>query len=273
MGQVVESEVRGGKRHRNASRGLSWATFVIAVMAFVFAIVGMMTSAPTGTTYQVRESIASLHQVDTDIRGSVTRLSDRVNAVEQRGSTTPRANGATTDQVRIAIERSVTPLRERVKRLEDEQQTTPTDPTPSSSVLRRSSGAPITISYMQRNLERTGFRFQPSPLLDGTPRVLGQKHTTMIELYGDENLTRVVLVGLASEDDDTTNGTIVEGIERLLELAAPGAVGWMENAIRQAVARAEATGTGTAQTTAPGRVVYLEVGATIGSFTLTIEPA
>lgn len=119
-------------------------------------------------------------------------------------------------------------------------------------VLRHTSAAPITVQSVQQLLEDLDFTFEASPLADGTPRMLGQRSTTLVELYGTTDLVQAVLLGIASKDDQSVNVVIIAGIAALMNATAPSKVDWVLPAMKRAIARSERHGTGVASTSAAG---------------------
>ena len=138
-------------------------------------------------------------------------------------------------------------------------------------ILRDAAGNPLSVRSVQQGLETLGFTFESSPLADGTPRMLGQQSTTIVELYGDTHLVQAVLLGIASQDDHSVNLVIISGIAGLLKATVPSKVEWVAPAMKRAISRAERSGTGTVSTSAANVVVSMTVNSTLGSYVLIVQ--
>ena len=139
--------------------------------------------------------------------------------------------------------------------------------------LRNAAGSPTSADTAERMLRELGFSFESAPLADGTPRRLGQHDTTLVELYHNAagHVTQAVVVGIASQDNESINQTIAVGMLGVLRVFVPSKVAWLTPTMQRAVADAEQNGKGTASTAAHGVVVALVVDATLGTFVLTVQ--
>ena len=147
-------------------------------------------------------------------------------------------------------------------------------PAAAQHVLRDATRTPITVASVQQLLESLSFTFESAPLTDGSPRMLGSRSTTLIELYGHEgDLVQAVLLGIASGDDQSVNLVLVAGIAGLIKAITPSNTDWVTQAISDATRRAERArdGRGVVNTSSAGIVVSLVVDRTRGSYVLIVQ--
>ena len=214
---------------RSAAPFVSGIALVIAFLAMLMAIAAGNFDKSGGTSMMPLASRVA--QLEADTTGSVA-ISD----------------------VRRVVAEYVQPLRTRVSRLEKDDRVSvqrdnapaadPTEPETEtrSRVFLDSNGAPLRLATVMAALDREGFRFENSPLTDGTQRYIALKHTTVVELYpesGTPHLYRIDIVGIASGDDQAANLVIVQAFRAAFNAVAPWGYAWWEENVESLIASAE----------------------------------
>ena len=68
-------------------------------------------------------------------------------------------------------------------------------PAPCEIALADPDGGSLQMAGVRRALEVFGFTFENSPLAAGSPRTLGKKSTTVVELFGTKYIAEMSVAG------------------------------------------------------------------------------
>lgn len=229
------------------SRGLALISLIIGTVALILAIVSMQgVTIVEEEVIEVDRSLTALRDSVLDMGTSIRSLEKEIAAVAEQPTPAPIASEAKPVATKPATE----------------------------NVLLDQAGSPLTVAAVQRTLEALGFAFESAPLNDGTPRMLGQKDTTLVELYGARILTEAGAIGIADQSNQAANLTIVAGFAGVLNATAPWAVSWWNENLEATVERAQRANAKQADMTRSSDdvVVKITVDANLGSFALSVKP-
>ena len=277
---------------RQPSRGRMIAVSIAAgaLVLLVLLVVAGLVGNNSVEIERLTGRVDTLEAVRTDGGSSTTasvlnadmrRLSSRIKALEAgAGSNAAVPRGAGTTTLAAAIQR----ISRRVETLERAAgETTPAAavttpawrpaPAPRVIALADPGGGSLEMAGVRRALEVFGFTFQNSPLADGSPRTLGKKATTIVELFGAEYITEMFVMGAASEDTNV-NGTILVGMGAVLGAATTWGPAWFNESMQGMIARVErAQRENTVTETRDGVTVELTINPQTNIFSLSVKPA
>ena len=103
-------------------------------------------------------------------------------------------------------------------------------------VVIKDLGVPINRVKGAFESPKAGFVFESSPLKDGSPRLLANKGTAIVELEGDTNISKADILVMATGDDRNNNKLNALYMMLLLDLICPEFEDrntWLNNAIWQ----------------------------------------
>ena len=237
--------------------------------------------------------IALIVATDDNSVGPLNTRVARLEAVAGTGGST--SSGVAMTDVHKVVAQYVNPMRGRISKLEASAlataqrspvtppATSPADDTATepeanarSRVFLDSNGAPLRLATVMAALDREGFRFENSPLTDGTQRYIALKHTTVVELYpesGTPHLYRIDIVGIASGDDQAANLVIVQAFRAAFNAVAPWGYAWWEENVESLIASAERSAENKSARTKflDGVMAVIRVNAILPSYSLELR--
>ena len=256
-------------KHRPPVSGV--ALGVVAVVLAFFALVIAIGAAGrddrlsdlqalSATVNQLRARVTTMENAP-GAPVNVKALSDLVSRHINSHPSAPHQHAATTP--------TQAPVRAKP------QSPPPTKPQPATpQPIRDPDGGSLELAGVRLALEVFGFTFKSSPLLDGTPREVGTKSTTIVELFGSKYISEMAVVGVASDDPDgEANTTILVGMGAILGASTTWGTEWFNTTMKGLLRRVEQVHSKeTATKTRDGVTVVLTVNPQNSIFSLTVMP-
>ena len=252
-----------GAKHKPPVSGV--ALGVVAVVLAFFALVIAIGAA--GDDKALRETVNQLKfSVEKEppppkLRSDIQALSDLVSRHINAHPSAPHRHATTASNVQAPPRAEPPP-------------TPPPTLTRTPPSLSDTDGGSLELAVVRRTLELLGFTFENSTLLDGTPREVGTKSTTIVELFGSKYISEMAVVGVASDDPDgEANTTILVGMGAVLGASTTWGTEWFNATMKGLLARVEQVHSKeTATETRDGVTVELTVNPRTSIFSLTVMP-